>query len=60
MPDEQGRPTVKELQAHSASLQLVIEEARELQTAITDELRRLRRANHTPPARQVERRKTSR
>lgn len=48
MPDEKGRPTAEELEAHSATLQQVIDEARALQTAITEELRKLRRTNRFP------------
>jgi hypothetical protein len=59
MPDEKGRPTAEELEAHSVTLQRVIEEARALQTAITEELRRLRRTNRpigsTPERRRQQR-----
>jgi hypothetical protein len=47
MPDEQGRPTPAELEAYSATLKQLIDEARALQTAVTDELRRMRRFNRT-------------
>jgi hypothetical protein len=47
MPDEQGRPTPEELEAYSATLQQLIDEARALQTAVTDELRRMRQVNRT-------------
>jgi hypothetical protein len=46
MPDDQGRPTAEELEAYSTTLQQLIDEARALQTAVTEELRRLRRSNH--------------
>ena len=54
MPDENGRPTAEELEAYSTTLQRLIDEARALQTAVTDELRKLRRSNrttHTGPER---------
>jgi hypothetical protein len=47
MPDDQGRPTPEELEKYSATLQQLIDEARTLQSAVTDELRRLRRSNRT-------------
>ena len=47
MPDEHGRPTTEELEAYSATLQQLIDEARALQTAVTDELRRSRRFNRS-------------
>ena len=55
MPDDQGRPTTEELEAYSATLQQLIDEARALQTAVTDELRRLRRFNRAAPTNAVER-----
>jgi len=54
MPDDQGRPTPAELEAYSATLQQLIEEARALQTAVTDELRRLRRSNRTTAANTID------
>ena len=55
MPDDQGRPTTEELEAYSATLQQLIDEARTLQTAVTDELRRLRRFNRTASTHPIER-----
>jgi len=56
MPDEQGRPTPEELEAYSATLQQLIDEARALQTAVTDELRRMRRFNRPALTTTIERR----
>ena len=60
MPDDQGRPTPDELEAYSATLQQLIEEARALQTVVTDELRRMRRLNRTAVTATVERRRNDR
>jgi hypothetical protein len=60
MPDEQGRPTPEELEAYSATLQQLIEEARALQTAVTDELRRMRRFNRSAVTTTIERRGSER
>ena len=56
MPDDQGRPTPEEIEAYSATLQQLIDEARALQTAVTDELRRMRRFNRTAVSTAFERR----
>jgi hypothetical protein len=56
MPDDQGRPTPEELEAYSATLQQLIDEARALQTAVTDELRRMRRFDRTAVTTVIERR----
>ncbi len=60
MPDDQGRPTTAELEAYSATLQQLIDEARALQTAVTDELRRARRFNLPAVTTTIERRGTAR
>lgn len=60
MPDDQGRPTPAELEACSATLQQLIEEARVLQSAVTDELRRMRRLNRTAITATLERRGSER
>jgi hypothetical protein len=57
MPDKTRRPTPEELEFHSAALQQVIDEARALQAAITEELQRLRRTNRAPSPMPPERRK---
>ena len=56
MPDDQGRPTTEELEAYSATLQQLIDEARTLQSAVTEELRRMRRFNRTVVTPAVEQR----
>ena len=60
MPDEKGRPTAEELETYSATLQQLIDEARTLQTAVTDELRRMRRSNRSVSTGMTDRRKSPR
>ena len=60
MPDENGRPTAEELEAYSTTLQQLIDEARTLQTAVTDELQKLRRSNRPVPPGVPERRRMPR
>jgi hypothetical protein len=60
MPDDDGRPTAEELEAYSTTLQQLIDEARTLQTAVTDELRKLRRSNRTAPSGVPDRRRRPR